>query len=79
MTCCGRINAPFGLQVHNGTPVSMCAATSSAACPVIRSLRLGAQVRGETEVKAQIKLRFRSKTGSPVVVIRSFQVGSLLC
>lgn len=29
---------------------------------------------GETEVKAQIKLRFNTATGAPVVVVRSFQV-----
>lgn len=33
-----------------------------------------AQVAGETEVKAQIKLRFRTATSQPVVVIRTFQV-----
>lgn len=32
------------------------------------------QVAGETEVKAQIKLRFLTATRQPVVVIRSFQV-----
>ena len=32
------------------------------------------QVAGETEVKAQIKLRFRTATSQPVVVIRTFQV-----
>lgn len=35
---------------------------------------LVAQVAGETEVKAQIKLRFLTATRQPVVVIRSFQV-----
>jgi hypothetical protein len=34
------------------------------------------QVAGQTEVKAQIKLRFRTSTGQPVVCIRSFQVRS---
>ncbi len=34
------------------------------------------QVAGETEVKAQIKLRFRTATSQPVVVIRTFQVRS---
>jgi hypothetical protein len=33
------------------------------------------QVLGETEVKAQIKLLFRSNLGAPIRVIRSFQVG----
>lgn len=32
---------------------------------------------GESEVKAQIKLRFRTATNQPVVIIRSFQVGTL--
>ncbi len=32
------------------------------------------QVAGETEVKANIKLRFRTIQGAPVVVSRSFQV-----
>lgn len=32
------------------------------------------QIIGESEVKAQIKLRFRTSTGVPVVVARSFQV-----
>ncbi|KAK9817777.1 hypothetical protein WJX72_002045 [[Myrmecia] bisecta] len=32
------------------------------------------KVAGETEVKAQIKLRFRTSTGQPVVVIRTFQL-----
>ncbi|GBF92537.1 DNA repair protein [Raphidocelis subcapitata] len=32
------------------------------------------KVAGETEVKAQIKLRFRTATGAPVVVCRSFQL-----
>ena len=32
------------------------------------------QVAGETEVKAQIKLRLRSAEGAPMVVIRSFQL-----
>ena len=35
------------------------------------------QIAGETEVKAQIKLRFRTNTGQPVVIIRSFQVTML--
>ena len=30
---------------------------------------------GETEVKAQIKLRLCTQTGAPIVVVRSFQVG----
>ena len=34
----------------------------------------GAQVLGETEVKAQIKLRIVTAAGSPVVIVRSFQV-----
>ncbi len=34
----------------------------------------GAQVLGETEVKAQIKLRIMTAAGSPVVIVRSFQV-----
>lgn len=33
------------------------------------------QVLGETEVKAQIKLRLCTQTGAPIVVVRSFQVG----
>ncbi len=33
-----------------------------------------AQVAHENEVKALIKLRFVTSTGSPVVVLRSFQV-----
>ncbi|DBB04466.1 hypothetical protein WJX77_008210 [Trebouxia sp. C0004] len=32
------------------------------------------KVAGETEVKAQIKLRFRTATSQPVVVIRTFQL-----
>jgi hypothetical protein len=32
------------------------------------------QVAHETEVKAQIKLRFVTSSGQPVVVVRSFQV-----
>lgn len=36
------------------------------------------QVAGETEVKAQIKLRFRTATSQPVVVIRTFQVHDVL-
>jgi hypothetical protein len=32
------------------------------------------QVAHETEVKAQIKLRFVTSNGQPVVVVRSFQV-----
>ncbi len=31
---------------------------------------------GETEVKAQITLRFNTATGAPVVVVRSFQVAT---
>jgi hypothetical protein len=31
-------------------------------------------VAGETETKAQIKLRFKTANGQPVVVSRSFQV-----
>lgn len=34
-----------------------------------------AQCSGETEVKAQIKLRFVTAAGMSVVAIRSFQVG----
>ena len=33
------------------------------------------QVAGETEVKALIKLRFRTFREEPIVVIRTFQVG----
>lgn len=33
-----------------------------------------AQVAHETEVKAQIKLRFITSSGQPVVVVRSFQL-----
>ena len=33
------------------------------------------QIAHETEVKAQIKLRFSTSTGQPVVVVRCFQVG----
>ncbi|CAD7702268.1 unnamed protein product [Ostreobium quekettii] len=32
------------------------------------------KIAGETEVKAQIKLRFHTNTGQPVVIIRSFQL-----
>ncbi len=32
------------------------------------------QIAGENEVKAQIKLRFKTATGQPVVIIRAFQV-----
>jgi DNA repair protein RAD50 len=32
------------------------------------------KVAGETEIKAQIKLRFSTATGQPVVIIRSFQL-----
>jgi hypothetical protein len=32
------------------------------------------QVAGESEVKAQIKLRLRTSTQMPFVVVRSFQV-----
>ena len=32
------------------------------------------QVAGENEVKAQIKLRFRTVTGKPVIAIRSFSL-----
>lgn len=32
------------------------------------------QVAGENEVKAQIKLRFKTATGQPVVIIKAFQV-----
>lgn len=39
-----------------------------------RMRRSAFQVAGETEVKAQIKLRFRTKAGAPVVVCRSFSV-----
>ncbi len=44
--------------------------------PVVRSLLVcpALQVAGETEVKAQIKLRFRTATSQPVVIIRTFQV-----
>ncbi len=37
------------------------------------SMSCALQVAGETEVKAQIKLRFRTATSQPVVVIRTFQ------
>ena len=37
------------------------------------------QVAGETEVKGQIKLRFLTSTGQPVVVVRSFQVLPCMC
>ena len=49
---------------------------ASSKHPVVRSLlvRLALQVAGETEVKAQIKLRFSTATGQPVVIVRSFQV-----
>ena len=42
----------------------------------VRSLLvcLALQVAGETEVKAQIKLRFSTATKQPVVIIRTFQV-----
>ncbi len=36
------------------------------------------QVAGELEVKAQIKLRINTATQQPVVIIRSFQVLSLM-
>ena len=36
------------------------------------------QVAGELEVKAQIKLRINTATQQPVVIIRSFQVPSLI-
>ena len=36
------------------------------------------QVAGELEVKAQIKLRINTATQQPVVIIRSFQVCSLM-
>lgn len=42
-------------------------------------LRFKPQIAGETEVKAQIKLRFRTSTGVPVVVSRSFQVTPPAC
>jgi hypothetical protein len=32
------------------------------------------QVAGETEVKAQIKLRIRTAQGAPIVIVRSFQL-----
>lgn len=32
------------------------------------------QIAGESEVKAQVKLRFKTSTGMPVVVARSYQV-----
>lgn len=35
---------------------------------------LHAQVAGESEIKAQIKLRFKTATGQPVVILRAFQV-----
>ena len=37
------------------------------------------KVAGETEVKAQIKLRFMTSTGTPVVIIRSFQASLRIC
>ena len=33
-----------------------------------------AQVAGEPEVKAQIKLRIRTAQGAPIVIVRSFQL-----
>ena len=44
-----------------GEPATLCDASS-------------VQVAGETEVKAQIKLRIRTAAGVPVVIIRSFLV-----
>lgn len=35
---------------------------------------MACQVAGETEVKAQIKLRVRTAQGAPVVIVRSFQL-----
>lgn len=35
---------------------------------------VAAQVAGETEVKAQIKLRIRTAQGAPIVIVRSFQL-----
>jgi DNA repair protein RAD50 len=44
---------------------------------VIEPLGARMQIAGESEVKAQIKLRFRTATGQPVVILRAFQVCTL--
>ena len=45
-----------------------------AACLSAQPHVFTLQVAGETEVKAQIKLRIRTAAGVPVVIIRSFLV-----
>jgi hypothetical protein len=39
-----------------------------------RYVAAAAQVAGEPEVKAQIKLRIRTAQGAPIVIVRSFQL-----
>jgi hypothetical protein len=58
-------------SLHN-----LCDPVLAAVLAVVPStLHMLVQVLGETEVKAQIKLLFRSNIGAPIRVIRSFQVG----
>ena len=69
------------------TSVALCTCLSSPFCDdcecMDTALQIGIsgveQVAGETEVKAQIKLRFRSTAGAPIVVIRTFQVTAHSC
>ncbi len=50
----------------------------SLACQTWHDDAKATQVAGELEVKAQIKLRINTATQQPVVIIRSFQVCSLM-
>lgn len=43
-------------------------------CPYTKPRCCFIQVAGESEVKAQIKLRVRTAQGAPVVIVRSFQL-----
>lgn len=47
---------------------------SARPLPTLLASPFTQQVAGETEVKAQIKLRFITATRQPVVIIRSFQL-----
>ena len=64
---------PRRAPLLTGVGVGAAGAAGAAATWALRSCCC-MQVAGETEVKAQIKLRFIASTRQPVVIIRSFQL-----
>ena len=75
------LSLPCSSITHPRPPCRGCHCTRQASCrrqsmaqsPGMQCTGC-AQIAGETEVKAQIKLRFRTPNDQPIVIIRSFMV-----